>query len=150
MTKGGFYGHFADRRELLEEMLDTWEREVTESVIDQVERADDQDARTKMRRLFAIVAGAGEKPTIGVAVDLAIRDWARRDREVARRLRRVDNQHMAYLHSLLSEFCADELEVEARCLIIMSVRIGDHLVAADDVTHNRAEVLESVLRTQLA
>lgn len=149
VTKGGFYGHFADRRELLAEMLDMWEREVTDSITDQVESgADNQDARTKLRRLFEIVADA--TPPIGVAVDLAIRDWARRDREVAQRLRRVDNRHMAYLRVLFGEFCADELEVEARCLIIMSVRIGDHLVAADDATHSRAEVLKSVLRQQLA
>lgn len=151
VTKGGFYGHFADRPALLEEMLDTWEREVTDTVIDQVESvADNKDARTKLRRLFEIVADVDEKPTIGVAVDLAIRDWARRDREVAQRLRRVDNRHMAYLRALFGEFCADELEVEARCLIIMSVRIGDHLVAANDATHSRAEVLDSVLRQQLA
>src|SRR6202050_3414980 len=30
VTRGGFYWHFEDRRALLEEMLDTWERATTE------------------------------------------------------------------------------------------------------------------------
>ena len=30
VTKGGFYGSFADRDALLEAMLDTWERESTD------------------------------------------------------------------------------------------------------------------------
>lgn len=149
VTKGGFYGHFADRSELLEEMLDTWEREVTESVVVQVESLGDQDARTKLRRLFEVVASADEKPTIGAAVDLAMRDWARRDPAVAQRLRRVDNRHITYLRDLLTEFCSDLLDVEARCLILMSIRIGDHLIAADNVTHTRAELLDRVLRQQL-
>ena len=38
VTKGGFYGHFADRDALLAEMLDAWERESTEEVIERVER----------------------------------------------------------------------------------------------------------------
>jgi AcrR family transcriptional regulator len=151
VTKGGFYGYFADRQALLEEMLDTWEREVTQSVVDQVESAaGNQDARSKLRRLFAIVAVVDEQPTTGVAVELAIRDWARRAPDVAQRLRRVDDRHMAYLRSLFGEFCASEVEVEARCLITMSIRIGDHLVPADHANRSRAEVLARVLRQQLA
>ena len=33
VTKGGFYGSFADRDALLEAMLDTWERESTDEVL---------------------------------------------------------------------------------------------------------------------
>ncbi len=33
VTKGGFYGHFADRNALLEEMLDSWERMSTDEVL---------------------------------------------------------------------------------------------------------------------
>ncbi|GAA3084259.1 hypothetical protein GCM10020000_83200 [Streptomyces olivoverticillatus] len=37
VSKGGFYGYFGNRDALLTEMLDTWEREVSEAVIEQVE-----------------------------------------------------------------------------------------------------------------
>ena len=48
VTKGGFYGHFADRNALLEEMLDTWERRSTQEVIERVERQGG-DVRTRHR-----------------------------------------------------------------------------------------------------
>jgi AcrR family transcriptional regulator len=151
VTKGGFYGFFADRRALLVEMLDTWERDVTDTMIEQVESvAGHQDARTRLRILFEAVDAVAEDPTIGVAVDLAIREWARRDTAVAERVRQVDNRQMAYLRSLYGEFCADDVEVESRCLMTMSIRLGDHLVRADHPNRRRAEVMDHVTRQLLA
>jgi AcrR family transcriptional regulator len=49
VTTGGSYWRFADRRALLEEVLDTWERRSTEEVIDRVER-EGGDPRTTARR----------------------------------------------------------------------------------------------------
>jgi len=37
VSKGGFYWHFDDRRALLEEMLDTWERVVIDEAIERIE-----------------------------------------------------------------------------------------------------------------
>ncbi len=140
VTRGGFYWHFADRRALLEEMLDMWERRSTDEVIDRVERAGG-DPRAKARRAGALTSSDALLP-----IDLAIRDWSRREQTVADRLRRVDNRRMAYLRSLLATFCADEDELEARCLIAFSVAIGRHFIAADHGTRSRADVLERVTR----
>jgi AcrR family transcriptional regulator len=151
VTKGGFYGHFADRPALLTEMLDTWEHEVTDLLIAQVDGgSQDVGAKARLRRLFDVVSVVEEDPTIGITVEFAIRDWARRDPEVARRLRQVDRRHTDYLRSLLREFCADELEVETRCLILMSVRLGDHMLVADGAAHSRAEVIERVMIQQMS
>ncbi|ANP48312.1 AcrR family transcriptional regulator [Streptomyces griseochromogenes] len=148
VSKGGFYGYFRNREALLTEMLDTWEYEVTESVIEQAESGGG-DARARLERLFDIVAAA-DGPVRGATADMAIRDWARRDATVAERLRRIDNRRMDYLRSLFSAFCPDEDEVEIRCLIAVSVRIGNHLYAADDGTRPRAEVMELIRRRLLA
>ncbi|MGW1049269.1 TetR/AcrR family transcriptional regulator [Streptomyces sp. NPDC002521] len=148
VSKGGFYGYFRNRDALLTEMLDTWEYEVAESVIEQVESGGG-DARARLERLFGIVAVA-DGPVRGVNADIAIRDWARRDAAVAERLRRVDNCRMNYLRSLFSCFCPDEEEVEIRCLIAVSLRIGNHLYAGDDGKHSRAEVMELIRRRLLA
>ncbi|MGW7414990.1 TetR/AcrR family transcriptional regulator [Streptomyces sp. NPDC054863] len=141
VSKGGFYGYFGNRDALLAEMLDTWEREVTESVIERVESGAG-DARTRLERLFTLTAESGQGPVLGVPVDLAIRDWARRDESVAERLSRVDNRRMAYLRTLFAGICSDPSDVEARCMITFSLRLGAHLVAADHDGHSRAEVME--------
>ncbi|WP_329180267.1 TetR/AcrR family transcriptional regulator [Streptomyces decoyicus] len=141
VSKGGFYGYFRNRDALLAEMLDTWEREVTEAVIEEVESGGG-NARTKLDRLFTLVASLDTEAVKGTAIDLAIRDWARRDEDVARRLQRVDNRRMDYLRSLFGSFCPDKDDVEVRCMITFSVRIGSHFIAADHGGRSRAEVME--------
>jgi len=146
VTKGGFYWHFEDRRALLEEMLDTWERVGVDDVIERIE-GEGGDARAKLRRLSAIAASSEEVLDIDpLKVDLAVRDWSRRDKKVARRLRRVDNRRMDYMRSLYGAFCPDTDEVEARCMLTFSLWIGNHFIAADHGARSRAEVMKLTLR----
>ena len=135
VTKGGFYGQFTDRNALLEEMLDTWERKAIDETLERVERRGG-DARVKLRRAGVLTFSAELLP-----IDLAIRDWARRDRAVAERLRRVDNRRMAYLRELFGEFCRDEDEVEARSMLAFSLAIGHHFMAADHGRRSHEDVL---------
>jgi AcrR family transcriptional regulator len=139
VTRGGFYWHFEDRRALLEEMLDTWERATTEEVAERLE-LEGGDASAKLRRLLALTS-----PSV-VKTDLAIRDWARHDQAVAGRLQRIDNRRMGYLRSLFGALCHDPGDVEARCMLAFSLLIGNHFIAADHGTRSRADVLELALR----
>jgi AcrR family transcriptional regulator len=141
VTRGGFYWHFGDRGALLEEMLDTWERTSIDDVIERVE-GERGDARARLHRLFALASTTGEL----LAIDLAVRDWARRDEAVAERLRRVDNRRMDYLRSLFGGFCPDDDEVEVRSMRAFSLWIGNHFIAADHGARTRADVLRLVSR----
>src|SRR3979490_785484 len=87
VTKGGFYWHFDDRRALLEEMLDTWERESVDEGIERIE-SEGGDARARRRRLLPLASSRGDV----LKIDLAVRDWSRREETVAERLRRIDNR----------------------------------------------------------
>ena len=136
VTRGGFYWQFADRRALLEEMLDTWERRSVDEVIERIE-SEGGDARAKLRRLSALAASSDEL----LRIDLAVRDWARREQTVADRLRRVDNRRMEYMRSLFGVFCPDEDDVEARCMVFYSLWIASHFVAADHGARSRTDVL---------
>jgi AcrR family transcriptional regulator len=145
VTKGGFYWHFDGRHALLDEMLDAWERVVIDEVIERVE-SEGGDARAKLRRLFALALSGRHL----LKIELAIRDWARRDKSVAKRLKRVDNRRMDYMRSLFAGFCTDEDDVEARCMFAFSLFIGSHFIAADHSPRSRAEVLELALGRLLA
>ena len=140
VTRGGFYWHFDDRRALLAEILDTWERVSVDEVIERVE-GEGGHARAKLRRLSAF-AGSSDEP---LRTDLAVRDWARRDPTVAERLRRVDNRRMDYLRSLFGAFCPDADDVEVRCMVFYSLWIGSHFIAADHGARTRADVLKLAL-----
>ena len=145
VTKGGFYWHFADRPALLEEMLDAWERVSVDEAIARVD-GEGGDAEARLWRLFTLAGSHREV----LAIDLAVRDWARRDLAVAERLRRVDNRRMDYLRSQFAAFCPDEDDVEARCLLAFSVWIGNHFMAADHGARSRRDVLRLALRRLLA
>jgi AcrR family transcriptional regulator len=143
VTRGSFYGQFEDRQAFLEAMLDTWEQAATDEVLEQVERRGGEP-RAKITRAGALTFSDELLP-----IELAIRDWSRRDPAVAERLRRVDNRRMDYLRSLFSAFCTDEAEVEARSVLAFSLAIGHHFMAADHGARNRAEAFDLAVQQLL-
>jgi AcrR family transcriptional regulator len=144
VTRGGFYWHFDDRRALLDEVLDTWERRSIDEVLERVE-SEGGDPGDKVRRAGMLTFSRDLVP-----IDLAVRDWARRDAAVAARLRRVDNRRMAYLRSLIGADRPDADDVEARSMLAFSLAIGNHFIAADHGARKRGEVLELAVQRLLS
>lgn len=126
VTKGGFYGYFSNREALLLAMLDAWERESVDDVVGDIDQTV-ADPREKIR-----LAGRRTFSEDRLRpVDLAVRDWARYDPEVARRLRRVDNRRMDLLRELFAAVYSDPDEVEARSLLAFCLAIGKNFLAAE-------------------
>jgi AcrR family transcriptional regulator len=139
-TKGSFYWHFADRPALLEALLDDWERMVVDDVIAQID-ASGGDPRDRLRRLFAL---AGSRRDV-LPVELAIRDWARRDKDVARRLKRLDNRRLDYMRTLFAAFADDDADAEVRCVLAFALFVGHPLIAGDHPGRTRREVRDLAL-----
>jgi len=135
VSKGGFYWHFKDRQALLEEMLDSWEKAVVEDPIASVE-SQPADPRAKLQQLFELA------PSVDFAVELALREWARRDSDVAERLHRIDTRRMEYLRLLFGQFCADEGDVEARSMLAFSLFIGSYFISVEHAGRTRSQVLQ--------
>jgi AcrR family transcriptional regulator len=144
VTRGGFYWHFRDRAALLDEILGTWERRSTDEVLERVER-EGGDARAKVRRAGMLTFSEDLLP-----VDLAVRDWARREPAVAERLRRVDNRRIEYLRALIGTFAEDPDDVEARSMLAFALAIGSHFIAADHEGRSRRDALDLAVQRLLA
>lgn len=144
VTRGGFYWHFPNRQAFLEEMLNTWELRSIDEALERVEK-EGGDARDKVRRAGMLTFSEALLP-----IDLAIRDWARRDTSVATRLRRVDNRRMDYLRTLIATFIDDADDVEARGMLAFSLAIGSHYIAADHGARSRKQVLDRATQRLLA
>jgi len=140
VTRGGFYWHFDDRQALLDAMLETWERRSIDEVLERVE-SEGGDARARVR-LAGILTFREEL----LLVDLAVRDWARRDEAVAHRLRRVDDRRMDYLRAQIGTVCPDPDEVEARTLLAFTLAIGNHFVSRRSRAETVERALEHILR----
>ena len=143
VTKGSFYKQFESRRDLLDRMLDEWERVMIDNVIEQVE-AEGPDPAERLRKLISL-AGSSEAAAM-LGPELSIRDWARRDEDINDRLRRVDNRRMEFMRDLFGASGMKERDVEARCLLAFSLFVGSGFIAADHGARNRADVLDLALR----
>ncbi len=135
VSKGGFYWHFSDRQALLDEMLNSWETTMVDNVIALIE-SQPADPRARLRHLFKLAS------SVDIAVELAVRDWSRRDRDVASRLRRVDNRRMDYLRSLFKQICADDDDADARSMLTFSLFIGSPFIAAQPGDRTRLQMVE--------
>lgn len=141
VSKGGFYWHFEDREAPLGEMLDAWERIGVDDVAEAIE-AEGGDPRSRLKRLFAMAAASGAEL---LEVELAIRNWARHDKAVAKRLRQVDNRRMEYMRALFGAVCEDDEDVEVRCLLTFSLFVRAPFINVDHRGHSRAEVVRLTL-----
>lgn len=142
VTKGSFYWHFADRAELLEAILQTWSARGTDAFIERVE-AEGGDPRARLRRLWALTSKDALAP------ELAIRDWARHDPEVAARVDDVDTRRLTYLRELLRALPLPRAEAEARGLLLYSLLVGHALIRGSHGRLSRKRVLDEALRVLL-
>jgi AcrR family transcriptional regulator len=144
VTRGGFYWHFSSRQVFLDALLDAWEHRSTDDVLERVEE-EGGDARHKVQMAGTLTFSKELLP-----IDLAVRDWARRERSVATRLRRVDNRRMDYLRKLIGTFSDDPDDVEARGMLAFSLAIGSHFIAAEHDGRTRPQVLQTAIQRLLA
>src|SRR5580765_7531649 len=80
VTKGGFYRRFRDRAALLDAMLQGWR----DGRIAAIEKQASLDGATARERLKALIQLYSERMnTQAMAIELAIRQWARSDETAA-------------------------------------------------------------------
>lgn len=91
-TKGAFYHHFADAAAYAAALLAAWESINTSAPIGRAEAA--VQPKSKRRVLDAAVA------SLDLPLDLAVRAWGLRDRQVRAFVARVDKRRVAYLTTL--------------------------------------------------
>ena len=113
VAKAGFYWHFKDRADLLDQLLDYWAHEYTEVVTSN----ESLQQLPAAERLLATMEMIWEHDLAGL--DLHFHVWARKDAKVARKLQQVVRKRLDYVKSLFSDagFSGDELEMRARLFV---------------------------------
>jgi hypothetical protein len=116
-------------------MLEEWAETATAAVIAQAEQAGD-GPQVRLDRLMEI-ATQGFDPRL----ELALRDWGRRDRAVGRVLDEIDARRMGYLRRLLRESGFTPLEAETRAFLSYSSLFGHALLPDSHGRFSRARIL---------
>src|SRR4051794_228263 len=112
ITKGGFYRRFKDRAALLEAMLESW-RAGRIAAIEQQTSLDGASARDRLKALIGLYSE--RMNTEGMAVELAIRQWARSEETAAAAVASVDAARLKNVGQLYraSGLPPDEADAQA-------------------------------------
>src|SRR6266571_9229021 len=97
VTKGGFYRRFKDRRALLNAMLETW-RDGRVTAIERQVEASGESPVEKIESLTKLYTERANEQ--GMAIELAIRQWARNDPMAAAAAAIVDAARLKTASSL--------------------------------------------------
>jgi AcrR family transcriptional regulator len=143
VTKGSFYHHFGDRDELLLAILDTWHERATSVVIEVVNRHS-RRPEERLRHLLEMAIDPALREVFRF-VDVAIREWARKDRRVQSMLESVDAERLAYIAERLVALGCNEAEAETRSFLIYSYILGEAHIARTASHSVRAKRVESCL-----
>lgn len=143
VTKGGFYRRFKDRRALLNAILESWRDGRVASIERQAESGAETPAGT-LRGIFRIYTERAN--TQGIAIELAIRQWARSDPIAAAAAEAVDEARLKVVGSLYRALGLSAAEAEARAVMFYTFLFGQSLLFFDENPRKRASLVAACAR----
>ena len=124
ITKGSFYWHFADRRALLDAMLEAWMQGRIAAIRQQAPlRGAPAAVLRQVADLYTRNANAR-----GLAIELAIRALARTDDGAAKAVRGVDRERLQQVGDLFAALGWARGEAQARAVLFYSYLFGQSLL----------------------
>jgi len=138
VTKGGFYRRFKDRRALLDAILDAWSR----GRIDAINKQMALGSASPGERLKSVITLYSERISAqGMAIELAIRQWARSDRAAAVAVARVDAQRLKNVEVLYGKMGLTAGDAQARAVLFYSFIFGQSLLFLEQAPRKRASLI---------
>ena len=139
VTRGSFHWHFKNRDEFLEALLEYWRLEMTETVIEHIDRVDGKP-REQIRELADYVVRTGRSH-----YDPAVRAWALADPRARRVVQRVDQRRVKYLAGLFEQAGFSPEEAIARGGLLAVYLMGESMILQGHPLEERLQLLERQL-----
>ena len=143
VTKGSFYWHFADRRALLDAMLDAWKEGRVAAIREQ---AGARGAPAAVLRQLADLY-THHANVRGLSIELAIRSLARTDARAAKAVRAVDTERLGHVAGLFAGLGWQRPDAEARAVLFYSYLFGQSLLDAAVMTDDARRIAIEALLT---
>ena len=116
-TKGSFYWHFKDREELITQTLATWEREDTDSPIEELNEISDPVERLRLGTVMATEYEEEERPDVRLLPSAA-------DPVVGEVVKRVQRKRLDFLAQTFHEAGFTPAESRLRARLAYSLAVG--------------------------
>jgi len=143
VTKGGFYRRFRDRRALLDTMLETWR----DGRIAAIQRQVEEGGKTPIDRLRFLGKIYTERANEqGMAIELAIRQWARGDDAAAAAVTAVDGARLKASASQFQSAGMSAQDADARAVLFYAFLFGQSMMFVDESPRKRANLIAACLK----
>ena len=147
VTKGSFYWHFKDRRDLLDAVLNLWKDGRIRDIRKQTQAETGGEAAALLHTIEVYSSARNRK---GIAIEAAVRDWARRDSQTAAAVEEVDAERLACASRLFLARGLDAKEAQARSVMLYAYVFGVSLMHCgsftDDLASLKSWIAERIAR----
>jgi AcrR family transcriptional regulator len=148
VTKGSFYWHFKDRRDLLDAVLDYWKEGRIRDIVKQT-RAEPGQELAQLHHVIDVYSASRSRR--GMMIELAVRDWARRDASTAAVVEEVDTTRLECARALFLACGVPMPEASSRSMLLYAYVFGVSLMFceryAPDVDSLKREIADLIARS---
>jgi AcrR family transcriptional regulator len=132
VTKGSFYWHFKDRRDLQDAVLEYWKDGRIRDIRKQTQAPPGSEAEALLHTIEVYSSARNRK---GIAIEAAVRDWARRDPQAVAVVEEVDAERLRCAFRLFLA-CGHRAtqEAQARSLLLYAYVFGVSLMRCGGFT----------------
>jgi len=149
VTKGSFYWHFKDRQDLLDGILETWKVGRIRDIVKQTR----PEAGHEEAQLFHVIdVYSASRNNKGILIELAVREWARRDPAAALTVEEVDAERLRCARDLFVACGVPLGEASTRSVLLYAYVFGVSMMNCEkfegDLAATKADINELITRSR--
>ena len=145
VTKGSFYWHFKDRQDLLAGVLETWKDGRIRDIIKQT-RPEPGKVEAQIFHVIDVYSASRNKK--GILIELAMREWARRDAQAAATVEEVDAWRLRCARELFLAIGLPLHEASTRSMLLYAYVFGVSMMNCEkfdgDIARMKSDILNLI------
>ncbi len=127
ISRSSFYWYFKNPDELRSELLTLWERNTT-SIVERCHR----ETTTVVQAALGVFECWADEQLYSSTLDLAVRDWARRDEKVASQVATADQVRLDALTEMFQRHKLSKAEATVRARLLYHSQVGYYALGTDE------------------
>ncbi len=138
VTRGSFYWHFDNREDLIDALVDFWQRKNTPAITTAVEQADSLE-----QGIFNFFELCIDAERFDPRLDLALREWARRSAAIRQSVDRADADRIEALRRFFARHGYAPTDALIRARVLYFSQIGFYALEVDESLEQRLAYTEA-------